>query len=699
MKNSMELTLQGLNCANCAGKIEEQIKRLNTVDEANLNFINKEVKIKIKGSSNKKDVYSQIVNIVKEIEPDVKVYDKDDVKEEEKDDFLKKSIIRFSFGTVFFITALFLKNKMDMLSLLSFIISYLFFGADVVIKAVRNILKGDLFDENFLMSIATIGAFYIGDYPEAVAVMLFYQIGEFFQDLAVDRSRKSIKNLMNIKPEYANLIIDNQNNIKVMNPEDINISDIILVKPGEKIPLDGYIIEGSSYIDMSALIGESVPRNFKSGDEVLSGAINQSGVLKVKVAKKYENSTVSKIFELVENAGSRKSSTESIIRKFAKIYTPIVVILALMLAVVPPMIIQGADFNVWLSRALVFLVSSCPCALVVSVPLSFFSGIGFASKNGILIKGSNYLQALSEIDTFVFDKTGTITKGIFEVSKINTNDISENELIKYAYSIEKFSNHPVAKSIVNYYEKKYGNEEYKINNFKEIGGFGISAFINGKEIIAGNNKLMNKENIKFKENDDIGTIVYIAYDSKYIGCIVVSDTVKDDSKEAVKKLKEQGIKQTIMLTGDRKSTAEKIADLIKIDKVYSELLPQDKVSYIEKIYSGSENKKIAFVGDGINDAPVLARADVGIAMGAIGSDAAIEAADVVIMTDELYKICDAVNISKKTISIVKQNVVFVLTVKFIVLALASIGFASMWLAVFADVGVALISILNSMRNK
>lgn len=699
MKNSMELTLQGLNCANCAGKIEEQIKRLNTVDEANLNFINKEVKIKIKESSSKKDVYSQIVNIVKEIEPDVKVYDKDDGKEEEKDDFLKKSIIRFSFGTVFFITALFLKNKMDMLSLLSFIISYLFFGADVVIKAVRNILKGDLFDENFLMSIATIGAFYIGDYPEAVAVMLFYQIGEFFQDLAVDRSRKSIKNLMNIKPEYANLIIDNQNNIKVMNPEDINISDIILVKPGEKIPLDGYIIEGSSYIDMSALIGESVPRNFKSGDEVLSGAINQSGVLKVKVAKKYENSTVSKIFELVENAGSRKSSTESIIRKFAKIYTPIVVILALMLAVVPPMIIQGADFNVWLSRALVFLVSSCPCALVVSVPLSFFSGIGFASKNGILIKGSNYLQALSEIDTFVFDKTGTITKGIFEVSKINTNDISENELIKYAYSIEKFSNHPVAKSIVNYYEKKYGNEEYKINNFKEIGGFGISAFINGKEIIAGNNKLMNKENIKFKENDDIGTIVYIAYDSKYIGCIVVSDTVKDDSKEAVKKLKEQGIKQTIMLTGDRKSTAEKIADLIKIDKVYSELLPQDKVSYIEKIYSGSENKKIAFVGDGINDAPVLARADVGIAMGAIGSDAAIEAADVVIMTDELYKICDAVNISKKTISIVKQNVVFVLTVKFIVLALASIGFASMWLAVFADVGVALISILNSMRNK
>lgn len=699
MKNSMELTLQGLNCANCAGKIEEQIKRLNTVDEANLNFINKEVKIKIKESSSKKDVYSQIVNIVKEIEPDVKVYDKDDGKEEEKDDFLKKSIIRFSFGTVFFITALFLKNKMDMLSLLSFIISYLFFGADVVIKAVRNILKGDLFDENFLMSIATIGAFYIGDYPEAVAVMLFYQIGEFFQDLAVDRSRKSIKNLMNIKPEYANLIIDNQNNIKVMNPEDINISDIILVKPGEKIPLDGYIIEGSSYIDMSALIGESVPRNFKSGDEVLSGAINQSGVLKVKVAKKYENSTVSKIFELVENAGSRKSSTESIIRKFAKIYTPIVVILALMLAVVPPMIIQGADFNVWLSRALVFLVSSCPCALVVSVPLSFFSGIGFASKNGILIKGSNYLQALSEIDTFVFDKTGTITKGIFEVSKINTNDISENELIKYAYSIEKFSNHPVAKSIVNYYEKKYGNEEYKINDFKEIGGFGISAFINGKEIIAGNNKLMNKENIKFKENDDIGTIVYIAYDSKYIGCIVVSDTVKDDSKEAVKKLKEQGIKQTIMLTGDRKSTAEKIADLIKIDKVYSELLPQDKVSYIEKIYSESENKKIAFVGDGINDAPVLARADVGIAMGAIGSDAAIEAADVVIMTDELYKICDAVNISKKTINIVKQNVIFVLTVKFIVLALASIGFASMWLAVFADVGVALISILNSMRNK
>lgn len=699
MKNSMELTLQGLNCANCAGKIEEQIKRLNTVDEANLNFINKEVKIKIKESSSKKDVYSQIVNIVKEIEPDVKVYDKDDGKEEEKDDFLKKSIIRFSFGTVFFITALFLKNKMDMLSLLSFIISYLFFGADVVIKAVRNILKGDLFDENFLMSIATIGAFYIGDYPEAVAVMLFYQIGEFFQDLAVDRSRKSIKNLMNIKPEYANLIIDNQNNIKVMNPEDINISDIILVKPGEKIPLDGYIIEGSSYIDMSALIGESVPRNFKSGDEVLSGAINQSGVLKVKVAKKYENSTVSKIFELVENAGSRKSSTESIIRKFAKIYTPIVVILALMLAVVPPMIIQGADFNIWLSRALVFLVSSCPCALVVSVPLSFFSGIGFASKNGILIKGSNYLQALSEIDTFVFDKTGTITKGIFEVSKINTNDISENELIKYAYSIEKFSNHPVAKSIVNYYEKKYGNEEYKINNFKEIGGFGISAFINGKEIIAGNNKLMNKENIKFKENDDIGTIVYIAYDSKYIGCIVVSDTVKDDSKEALRKLKEQGIKQTIMLTGDRKNTAEKIADLIKIDKVYSELLPQDKVSYIEKIYSESENKKIAFVGDGINDAPVLARADVGIAMGAIGSDAAIEAADVVIMTDELYKICDAVNISKKTISIVKQNVVFVLTVKFIVLALASIGFASMWLAVFADVGVALISILNSMRNK
>jgi len=698
--DNLELALKGLNCPHCAEKIENKIKDLNIVDDASLNFINKSIKISVNEKSSKKAVLKEVKRIVSNIEPDVKVLQKEEneeAEENEDDNFIKKSIVRIILGSAFFAAAIALKSN----NIILFALSYIIFGYDVIIRAVKNLFKGDLFDENFLMSIATIGAFIIGEYPEGAAVMLFYQIGEFFQDLAVERSRKSIKSLMNIKPEFANVIKDKD--IIKTNPEDVNINDIIIIKPGEKIPLDGEIIDGNSLIDMSALIGESVPRSFNVGDKVLSGAINQNGVLKVKVEKEYSDSTVSKILDLVENASNKKSKTESFITKFAKIYTPVVVIAAVFLTVIPWLV--TGDFYMWLSRSLVFLVSSCPCALVVSIPLGFFSGIGAASKRGILIKGSNYLQLLNEIDTVVFDKTGTLTKGIFEVSKIEICDnlkqqYDEKDLLKLAYCLEKFSNHPVAKCIVSRYLQNNENEQIDIEEFNEVYGYGLVGKLNNKKLLVGNDKLMNKENIKYiKTKDKSGTVVYVSFDGKFIGNIIVSDKIKDNSKEGIKQLKLQGIKNAVMLTGDRKEIAEEIARELNIDNVYSELLPQEKVEKIEEIYNKSGNTKIAFVGDGINDAPVLARADVGIAMGAMGSDAAIEAADVVIMNDQISKLSEAVSISKNTIKIVKQNVFFVLAVKFIVISLAAFGYANMWLAVFADVGVALLAILNSMKKK
>jgi len=695
MENEFELKLEGLNCPHCAGKIEEKVNELKKVDEAYLNFMNKEIKVKIKKPEYKDNTINEIVDIVKKIEPNVAVLEKSSKDENtSEENNLKLYIIRFIFGiAIFTVGIIFSENTF--LSLLSFIFAYIIFGYDVIISALKNIIKGQIFDEKFLMSIATLGAFFIKEYTEAVAVMLFYQIGEFFQDMAVEKSRKSIKKLMNIVSEEANIIVDGT--IKKVKPEEINIGDIVIVKAGEKIPIDGVVSEGSSYVDMSALIGESMPKSVSPGDEVLSGSINQNSILKIKVLKEYKNSTVSKILNLVENAGSKKSKTESFITKFAKIYTPAVVFSAIAIAIVPN-IIFGANFYDWLERALVFLVSSCPCALIVSIPIGFFSGIGYASKRGILVKGSNYLQLLKDTGTVIFDKTGTITKGIFSVNNIKNYDITEKDLLKLAYSAERLSNHPVAKAIVSKYENDYGNEYFDISDFEEIGGFGIIGKIAGKDILAGNLKLMKNHNITVSENSNSETTIFIAYDNKFIGEISVCDTIKDDSFLAIEKMKKRKIK-TIMLTGDKKQAAEEVAAKLSIDEVYSDMLPQNKVEKLEEIINRNNSGEVIFVGDGINDAPVLAMADVGIAMGGIGSDAAIEAADVVIMNDEPSKIDDAIRIAENTIKIVTQNIYFVLIVKFTVLLLSLFGFASMWLAVFADVGVALIAILNSMRKK
>ncbi len=698
MSNKLNLVLNGLNCAHCAGKIEKEVNMLSEVDNAVLNFVGKEINIILNNDVDNNDVILKIKKIVNNIEPSVTVYNKNEKinNNDDKKKLLIVSGLRFGFGLLFFIGAL-LYKQYEVITLCLFIISYLLFGADVLYKAVRNITKGDLFDENFLMSIATIGAFLIGEYPEGVAVMLFYQIGEFFQDYAVESSRKSIKKLMNIKPESANIVKgENVINIK---PEEIKKGDIVLVKAGEKIPVDGIVLEGNSYVDMTALTGESLPEIRQKGDNVLSGSINKDGILKIEALKGYEDSTVVKILEMVESAGSRKSKTENFLTKFAKIYTPIVVFAALIICIVPSLITHEADFSIWFSRALVFLVSSCPCALVVSVPLSFFSGIGEASRKGILIKGSNYLQKLTEVDTFVFDKTGTLTKGIFDVSNIYANNIDEKELVKYIYSLEINSNHPVAKSIVNYYERNYGNDKYDVDDFEEISGNGLKGIIENKVIIVGKYNFIKDNGIISNEISDNSTQVYAAYDGKFIGCISVSDIIKNGSQNAIKKLKALGISNTIMFTGDKKAAAEYIGDKVGIDKIYSQLLPNEKVEKLENLYNSGQCKTIAFTGDGINDAPIIKRADVGIAMGAIGSDAAIEAADVVIMNDEPEKIAEAVLISRNTIKLVKENVVFVLMFKAVVLILAAFGAASMWLAVFADVGTALLAILNSMRKK
>ena len=572
--------------------------------------------------------------------------------------------------------------------------AYLLVGSDVLYKALRNITKGRIFDENFLMSVATIGAIAIGEPSEAVGVMLFYKIGEYLQELAVGKSRKSISELMQIRPDMANLKLGNT--IKVVNPEDVNIGDYIIVKPGEKVPLDGVVIEGSSMMDTSALTGESVLRTVKKGDNLLSGFINKNALLTVQVTKDFSESTASKILDMVENASSKKSKTENFISVFSRYYTPIVVGLALLIAILPPIFMQGATFSEWIHRGLIFLVVSCPCALVLSIPLSYFSGIGVASKQGVLIKGSNYLEALRYVDTVVFDKTGTLTEGVFDVVKVKPINISEDELIKFASIAEVNSNHPIAKSILNYYNKEI--DLNKMEEYEEIAAHGIRVKYENNIILAGNEKLMASNNIKIEKSTDVGTVVYIAINNEFKGYIVIADKIKTDSEEAIRLIKEQGIKETVMLTGDNKEVANSVAKKLKLDKVFSNLLPNEKVEKIEELYKNrTEKEKIAFVGDGINDAPVLARVDVGIAMGGLGSDAAIEAADVVIMTDEPSKIAQGIKISKKTYKIVWQNIIFALGIKIIVMILGATGLASMWEAVFADVGVALIAVLNAMR--
>jgi len=579
--------------------------------------------------------------------------------------------------------------------LVIFLISYVLIGGEVVLRALRNILKGKIFDENFLMSAATIGAFAIGEYPEGVAVMLFYQIGEAFQNLAVNRSRKSIAALMDVRPDYANLKIGDR--LERVTPEAVGVGDIIVVKPGEKIPLDGRIIEGRSVLDTSALTGESLPRDVEPGGEALAGSINISGVLTVEVSKVFGESTVSKILDLVQNAGDKKAPTENFITKFAAYYTPVVVFAALALAVFPPLLIPGATFAEWIKRALVFLVVSCPCALVISIPLSFFGGIGGASRNGILIKGSSYLEALNNIDTIVFDKTGTLTKGVFEVTEaVGANGFSEAELLDIAAHAESFSNHPIAVSIQKAYGQRIRSE--RLNAQEELPGHGIRVKVDGKQVLAGNGKLMDSEKIIRHKSEALGSIVYVAVDGVFAGHIVVADELKPDSKRAIQDLKSLGVNKTVMLTGDIKVVGEAIAREIGLDAVHTDLLPDQKVVLVEALdREKQKNGKLVFVGDGVNDAPVLARADVGIAMGGVGADAAIDAADVVLMTDEPSKLVSAIRIARRTRSIVWQNIVFALSVKAFILILGAFGIATMWVAVFGDVGVALIAILNAMR--
>ena len=574
-----------------------------------------------------------------------------------------------------------------------FLVCYAVIGWDIVWKAVTNILHGQVFDENFLMTIATIGALILGEHSEGVAVMLFYQVGEWFQSYAVSKSRKSIASLMDIRPDYAN--VERNGKLEQVDPDEVNIGDTIVVKPGERVPLDGKIIKGTSALDTSALTGESMPRDVEPGMEVISGCINQTGILTIQTTKKYGESTVAKILDLVENASDKKGKTENFISRFARYYTPIVVFAAIALAILPPFV-TGQPFSVWIYRALTFLVISCPCALVISIPLSFFGGIGGASKIGVLVKGSNYLESLAHTEVVVFDKTGTLTKGSFAVSQIKAIDMKEEQLLELAAYAEDYSNHPISQSIQKAYGKKIDNR--RISDVQEIAGHGVRAVIDGKTVLAGNAKLMNRENIAYTPSDAIGTVIYLACNGKYAGYIVIEDEVKADAPAAIRALKEVGVRKTVMLTGDADAVGKKVAQKLGLDQAYTELLPADKVDRVEAILKQtSEKGKLVFVGDGINDAPVLARADVGIAMGGLGSDAAIEAADVVLMTDEPSKISAVVRIARKTIRIANENIVFALGVKLLVLILGATGYANMWAAVFADVGVSVIAILNAIR--
>lgn len=605
---------------------------------------------------------------------------------------MKIQIVRICTSFILFLFSFFLGESS--ISFLLFFLSYLLIGYDILWKAIRNLFRGKLFDENFLMTIATIGAFFIGEFPEGVAVMLFYQVGEFFQDYAVDKSRKSIVRLMDIRPDYANKY-QNGKVLKV-DPEEIKIGEFILIKPGEKIPLDGKVIEGDSTLNTVAITGESIPKKVKAGDLVYSGCVNNDKLLKVEVTKKFEESTVSKILDLVENASSRKSKSENFIHKFAKYYTPIVVLVACFLAIIPPLVLSDTTFHTWVYRALSFLVVSCPCALVISIPLSFFGGIGAASKMGVLIKGSNYLEALANTEIVVCDKTGTLTEGVFSVQKVNPVGFSEEEVLQYASYAEIYSNHPISISIKQAYGKEI--EESLVKQVKEISGKGVFAIIDQKEILVGNEKLMKEGHISYEKNSSIGTIVYVAIDHKFAGSIVISDKIKDDSYSLISSLKKNQVQKVVMLTGDLEEISKQVADQLKIDEYHAELLPQEKVTYVENLKKEkSEQGKLVFLGDGINDAPVLALSDIGIAMGGLGSDAAIEAADVVIMTDEPSKVARIIKLSKKTMRIVKENIVFAIAVKIGVLILSAFGLTNMWVAVFADVGVSILAVFNALR--
>ena len=607
---------------------------------------------------------------------------------------MKKRLIRIIISFLIVIISFFIEFNNNLYNNILFFIAYVIIGYDIVLKAIRNISRGHVFDENFLMTIATIGAILIRELPEGVAVMLFYQVGELFQSYAVDRSRKSVASLMDIRPDYANVYRNKE--ISKVDPDDVSVGEIILVKPGEKIPLDGTVIEGESMINTLALTGESIPKHVTKGENVLSGCINNDGTLKIRVDKEFEESTVSKILDLVENASSRKSKSENFISKFAKYYTPIVVVIAVVLAIVPPFIIDGALFKDWVYRALSFLVVSCPCALVISIPLSFFGGIGAASRIGVLVKGSNYLEALANTEIIVCDKTGTLTEGVFKVQKVDAIDYPDEDLLKYAAYCECFSNHPIAISLREAYNKNI--DESLVTKTKEISGKGVFSIVDKRKVLVGNKKFMNKYKIDFKESSEVGTVIYVAIDKKFVGSIVIADKIKDDSYKAVKLFKKNNVERIIMLTGDLESISKDVANKLNLDEYYAELLPQDKVSLVEKfIRQKSPSGKLVFIGDGINDAPVLALADIGIAMGGLGSDAAIEASDVVIMTDEVSKLASCIEISKKIMRIVKENIIFAISVKILVLILSALGIASMWAAVFADVGVSVLAILNALR--
>lgn len=685
------LYLKGLDCANCAAKIEQHARQLEGVTTAAVDFMSKKLILSLDNPSEKNRLEIEAKKMIKRLEPEIEVVS--DSAEHENSNTMN-ILARLGTGVLIAGIGMFAPVS-SIVELVLFLTAYLIIGGDIVLRAVKNIVRGQLFDENFLMALATIGAFAVKQYPEGVAVMLFYQVGELFQGIAVNRSRKSISELMDIRPDHANIIVGND--IKRISPEDVEIGDHIMIKPGEKIPLDGKVIEGSSMVDTSSLTGESIPREVEIGSDVLSGCINKNGVLVVEVTKGFGESTVSKILDLVQNASSRKAPTENFITKFARYYTPVVVIVAVMLAAIPPILISGATFSDWIYRALVFLVISCPCALVVSIPLGFFGGIGAASKSGILVKGSNYLEALNDVKYVVFDKTGTLTKGVFEVTSLHPiGDMTKEKLLEYAAFAEVHSNHPIAASIRKAYGKVINKEA--VQEYNEIFGYGIQVIAEGKEIHTGNAKLMSKEQIDFEQPEETGTIVHVAIDKQYVGYIVISDEIKEDSVQAIRFLRDLGIKKTVMLTGDAKAVGETIGKQLGLDEVYAELLPQHKVEEIEKLdVQKAPREKIVFVGDGINDTPVLARADVGIAMGGLGSDAAIEAADIVIMTDEPSKIPAAIRIAKRTRNIVWQNIVFALGIKGVFLLLGAFGIATMWEAVFSDVGVTLLAVLNAMR--
>lgn len=691
-----EFIIKGLHCANCAAKMENSIQNIPGVSKASIDFVGKRLVLEYKNSEDGERILSETIKTIDNIEDGVRIIEK---KSEVKEDTEEKNKINLEIWklavalSIFAIAQLF--EFSGVLNLVLFAAAYVLAGGEVVYKASRNLFRGNVFDENFLMTIATIGAFAIGEYPEAAAVMIFYNIGEIFQDLAVDRSRRSIKALMNIRPEHANLI--SGSSVIEASPEDIEIGDIILVKPGERIPLDGTVIKGEASVDTSALTGESMPRSVKAGNAVLSGFIVKDKIITLRVDKEYSQSTVAKILDLVENAALKKAPTENFITKFAKVYTPVVVFTALGIAFIPSIIYGFHTFSQWLYRALIFLVVSCPCALVVSIPLSFFGGIGGASKKGILVKGGNYLEALNRIHTVVFDKTGTLTEGVFKVNEVvNEKGYPMDGVLEYAATAESFSDHPIALSIKEAYGKSI--DLSKVLNHEDITGKGIRVKTDAIEILAGNEKLMESEGIPYKKVEASETIVHVAVEGNYAGYILISDKPKADAEETIKALKAAGVKKVVMLTGDNKAAAMKVKQALGLDEAYYELLPNEKVEILEKIKNEkSEKGNVVFVGDGINDAPVLTMADIGVAMGGLGSDAAIEASDIVLMTDEPSKLVEGIKVAGFTRKIVLQNIVFALGIKIVVLAMGAFGLATMWEAVFADVGVALIAVLNAMR--